>query len=59
MDNKNVININVKYFEKEIKRILKNNNGNGYSRIVGIIRSLQLLGRTEEEILNELRKINK
>ncbi|MFC0903799.1 hypothetical protein ACFHWD_03725 [Clostridium sp. MT-14] len=55
---KKVININDKYFEKEIKRILKNNNGNGYTRIAGIINSLRLLGKTKEEILNQLRKIN-
>ena len=53
----NIINIKDKSFEYEIKRIMKKNNNNGYHSIIGIINSMRTLGKTDNEILEALRKL--
>lgn len=52
-----IINLKEKSFEKEINRILKKNNGNGYHRIIGIIKAFRMAKMSDDEILEELKKL--
>lgn len=51
----NIINFTNKAIELEVNKIIKENEGNGYHRIVGLIETSRALGKTEEEILNLLK----
>ncbi|BAO04963.1 uncharacterized protein CBO05P1_244 [Clostridium botulinum B str. Osaka05] len=52
-----IIDLKEKSFEKEFNRILKKNNGNGYHRIVGLIKSFKAMKMSDDEILEELKKL--